>query len=121
VRIAPFSVRIAENNKEKKTSTGIRTQIAETGNADAQWRNLCTAGGVVALIQLALVVISMAVAFTLGREPGTADGYFAMFQESRLEAILRLDFPTLIQLCLFPITAFGIYAAFQRTHRGSRP
>jgi len=40
-----------------------------------------------------------------------------MLQEDRIEAILRLDFPSLIQMSLFPITVFGIYAALRQTHR----
>lgn len=98
-------------------SKTTRNQAAEIEKADAQWRNLCTAGGVVALIQLVCVVITIVVVATVGVEPNTPDGYFTMLQNNRLEALLRLDFTTLIQLSLFPITAFGIYAAFRRTHR----
>lgn len=89
---------------------------AKSENADAQWQKLCTASGVVVLIQLVLVVISLVMAFTMGREPETAEGYVAMFQANRFEALLRLDFATLIQLSLFPITAMGIYAALRKTH-----
>lgn len=98
-------------------SESTLNQCAEPERAEAQWRILCTAGGVVALIQLACVVTTVVVVSTVGGEPSTPDGYFAMFQNNRFEALLRLDFPTLIHLSLFPITAFGIYAAFRHTAR----
>jgi signal transduction histidine kinase len=70
----------------------------------------------VALVQLVFVIMTIVVSATVGWEPTTAGGYFAMFGNNRVEAFLRLDFPTMIQLSLFPITAFGIYAALRRTH-----
>jgi hypothetical protein len=92
-------------------------RFSEPENVEAQWRKLCTTGGVVALIQLVCVAITIVVGVTVGWEPSTADEYFAMFQNNRFEALLRLDFTTLIQLSLFPITAFGIYAVMRKTHQ----
>jgi hypothetical protein len=70
----------------------------------------------VALIQLACVLATIVVTATVGLEPSSPMGYFEMFQENRLQALLRLDFPTMIQLALWPITIMSIYAIFRRTH-----
>jgi hypothetical protein len=91
-------------------------QTTESRNADVQWQVLATTSGIVALIQLACVLITIVVTATVGVEPSSPQGYFGMFQENRLQALLRLDFPTMIQLALWPITIMGIYALFRRTH-----
>jgi hypothetical protein len=91
-------------------------QTTESRNADAQWQTLATISGIVALIQLVCVLVTVVVATTVGVEPSSPMGYFEMFQESRLRALLRLDFPTMVQLALWPITIMGIYAIFRRTH-----
>jgi hypothetical protein len=92
-------------------------QVTDAATADSQWRSLCRAGGVAALIQLACVVITIIVAFTLGAEPTAADEYYATLQNNRLVGLLRLDFTTLILLCLFAITSFGMYAALRRSNQ----
>ena len=88
-----------------------------TENSESQWGKLCTTGGVVALIQLACLLVGLVVAIALGKEPATAQGYFDMFQRNRVEALLRLDFATLTLITLFPILSLGIHAAMRRTHR----
>jgi hypothetical protein len=97
-------------------SRAIVNRTTESQNADAQWQTLATTGGIVALIQLACVLVTVVVTATVGVEPSSPMGYFEMFQESRLQALLRLDFPTMIQLALWPITFMGILAIFRGTH-----
>jgi hypothetical protein len=97
-------------------SKATASQTTESQNADAQWQTLATTSGIVALIQLACVLVTVVVTTTVGVEPSSPLGYFEMFQENRLQALLRLDFPTMIQLALWPITIMGIYAIFRRTH-----
>jgi hypothetical protein len=92
------------------------SQPTESQNTDAQWQTLATTSGIVALIQLACVLVTVVVTATVGVEPNSPLEYFEMFQENRLQALLRLDFPTMIQLALWPITIMGIYAIFRRTH-----
>ena len=91
-------------------------QTTRSQNADAQWQTLATTSGIVALMQVACVLVTVVVSATVGVEPSSPMGYFEMFQENRLQALLRLDFPTMIQLALWPITIMGIYALFRRSH-----
>jgi hypothetical protein len=97
-------------------SRAVVSQTTESQNTDAQWQTLATTSGIVALIQLVCVLVTVVVTATVGLEPSSPTGYFETFQENRLQALLRLDFPTMIQLALWPITVMGIYAIFRRTH-----
>jgi hypothetical protein len=83
----------------------------------SEWQTLGRLGGVAALIQLACVLMTIIVAFTVGVEPDTADEYFTALRNDRLVGLLRLDFSTLILISLVPLTAFGIYAALRRSYR----
>jgi hypothetical protein len=65
-------------------------------------------------MQLACIVISLIVVFTLGAEARTADEYFTLLGDNRLVGLIRLDFTALILLCLFAVTSFGIYATLRR-------
>lgn len=98
-------------------SQSILNQTAAAETAAAEWKILGRLGGGAALIQLACVLMTIIVAFTVGVEPKTADEYFTVLQNDRLVGLLRLDFSTLILISLVPITAFGIYAALRRCHR----
>ena len=89
--------------------------VEERGRSD--WQRLSRLAGVVAFVQLAFVLMTMVVVFTVGAEPETALAYYTVLSEQRLIGLLRLDFPTVIQMSLFPITVVGIYAAL----RESRP
>lgn len=51
----------------------------------SEWQTLCRIGGVAALIQLACVLMTIIVAFTVGVEPKTADEYFTVLQNDRLD------------------------------------
>jgi hypothetical protein len=84
--------------------------------ADAGWQGLCRIGGVAALIQFVCVPITLIVVFALGGEPSTADEYFTLLQDDRLEGLLRMDFPSLLSVALYALTFFGLYAALRRTH-----
>jgi len=92
-------------------------QAEANGKAESQWRNLCRVGGIAATLQLICVLTSVVVAVTLGVEPTTVDEYFTLLQQDRLAGLLRLDFSTLILLCLYPLTSFGMYAALRRNDK----
>lgn len=84
---------------------------------DAQWRRIATLSGVVSFIQLVLVLIPIIVFAIAGvGEPTTAEEYFTVLQNDRLVGILRLDFATLLLICLISVMPFGIYAALRHTH-----
>ena len=86
-----------------------------TGAVTSQWGRLARAAGWAALVQLLCLLAGTVAGIAVGMEPATAEGYFAMLQDNRLVGLLRLDFPTLIMICLFSITAFGLYGVLRRT------
>ncbi|MGD9093572.1 MAG: hypothetical protein PVF74_12050 [Anaerolineales bacterium] len=93
------------------------TKTAEsTITTASQWANISKLGGWASLLQLACVLASAIVLSIVGLEPTTAAEYFEAFQMNRLVGILRLDFPTLLLLCLFYLTAFGIFAGLRDSH-----
>ena len=94
-------------------SQTIAYQPPADDRAESQWRVLCRVGGLAALAQEVCVIITLIVSFSVGVEPTTAAEYYTMLQDNRLVGLLRLDFPTLILLCLIAFTAFGIYAALR--------
>jgi hypothetical protein len=86
---------------------------SETASTD--WQKLLRLGGAILFVQLACLLISMVVLTIVGAEPTTAQDYFTALQENRLIGLLRLDFPTLIMIALFPIVAMALFAAFRRS------
>jgi len=90
--------------------------LDQTTSTESQWRNLCRIGGVSSFLQLALVLLSAVIGIIVGGEPKTAGEYFSALGNDGLAGILRLDFATLILICLFVFTAFGILAAFRRSN-----
>jgi hypothetical protein len=90
-----------------------RPFVAEA--ATSQWASLRRVAGWAALVQWVCVLCSAAVGIAVGLEPATAKEYFAMLQSDRVVGLLRLDFPTLLMICLFSITAYGIYGALRRS------
>jgi hypothetical protein len=104
--------------KEKnKMSPLNQNQGSTTEAADPRWIALYRTGGAAALVQLGCVLITLVVATVLGTEPTTANEYFMALQQDRLTAILRLDFPSLLNVALFTLTSFSIFAAMQENNR----
>lgn len=97
------------------TSTLPHTTVTEY--TDSQWRSLCRVGGIAALLQLICVLTSLVVSITMGAEPTTAEEYFTVLQQDRLVGLLRMDFSTLLLICLYPLTSFGMYAALHNSNK----
>jgi hypothetical protein len=91
-----------------------RTYVAQA--ATSQWGNLRRLAGWASLVQLACMLFTAVIGFAAGLEPASAEEYFAMLRNDRLVGLLRLDFPTLIMICLFSITSFGVYGALRRSY-----
>ena len=92
-------------------------QILNAESSDPRWKALYRMGGVAALVQLGCVLITLVVATTLGVEPTTANEYFTGLGQARLVTLLRLDFPSLINVTLFTVTSFAVIAAMQEAKR----
>ncbi|MBN2502260.1 MAG: hypothetical protein JXB38_15865 [Anaerolineales bacterium] len=98
-------------------SQTMKNSISDIESADPRWKALYKSGGIAVLAQIGCFVTSMVVAFTLGREPATAQEYFTILQNDRLAGILRLDFTSVINVALFTISSFAIFAALQSNKR----
>ncbi len=98
-------------------SQKILSQSIVPESTDPRWKALYRAGGVAALVQLGCVLITLVVATTLGVEPTTANEYFTGLEQARLVTLLRLDFPSLINVTLFTVTSFAVIAALQESKR----
>jgi hypothetical protein len=83
--------------------------------ATSQWGALRRLAGWVTLAQLLCLLLSVVTSIAVGTEPATAQEYFAMLRNDRVVGLLRLDFPTLVMICLFSITSYGIYSALRRS------
>lgn len=89
---------------------------AET-NASS-WKGLCRIGGGAAFLQLLCAIMTMIVAFGVGGEPSTVNEYFDVLQNNRLVGLLRMDFASVINVTLFFLTFFSLYAALRRAYGG---
>jgi hypothetical protein len=81
----------------------------------SDWQKLCRLGGVITFVQLGCLLISIVILTIVGGEPTTAQAYFTALQENRLTGLLRLDFPTLVMIALFPFVAMALFAAFRKS------
>jgi hypothetical protein len=98
-------------------SQSIQNNLSDIDSADPRWKALYQVGGATTLVQIVCFIVSMTVAFTLGREPATANEYFTVLGRDRLAGILRLDFTSVINVVLFTITSFAIFAALNGKHK----
>jgi len=103
--------------KEISMASTTLHQTTVTEKTDSQWRSMCKLGGIAALLQLVCVLTSTVIAILVGTEPANAEEYFSILQQNRLAGLLRLDFATLILICLYPLTSFGMYAALRNSNK----
>lgn len=81
----------------------------------SDWQKVCLSGGALTFVQLGCLLTTIVVLTLVGGEPATAEAYYAALQENRLIGLLRLDFPTLLMLALFPFVAMALFAAFRKS------
>lgn len=84
--------------------------------SDSGWNNLCKIGGVAALISAVCSLMTVIVVISLGGEPSTTKEYFTVLNNDRIVGILRLDFPSVVNVTQYYLIFFGFYAAFRRVH-----
>ena len=93
------------------------TQARDVDRMDSDWNRLCQLGGIVAWIQLGLLLLTIGIGSVVGWLPATAEATYSTLNNDGPAGILRLDFATLVMVALFPFVAVALYAAF----RNSRP
>jgi hypothetical protein len=82
----------------------------------AGWTGIWRVAAIAAVVQLLCTLITIAVVFTLGVEPATAEEAFTLLHEDRVTALLRFDFPSLFNVALFAVTAVALFGALRRVH-----
>lgn len=95
------------------------TKTIEMESSQTDWNRLGKLGGIAAWVQLACLLTTLIFFTLLGveAEPTTAAEYYAALQNDGLAGLLRLDFATLILICLFPFVAIALYAAFRSSRQ----
>jgi hypothetical protein len=83
------------------------------------WKGILRGGGIAAFLQLACVMITMIVIFTIGGEPTTAAEYFSVLENDKLIGLIRMDIPSIATVALYTLTLFGLYGAFKNQYPGS--
>jgi len=94
--------------------SSLTQQSTDTAVFKSSLKSLYTIGGVSAILQLVAILSYPFVIAILGPKPVNAEEYFAIFQNSKLEAFLRGDFLLLILIGLYLGTFPAIYVALGR-------
>lgn len=89
----------------------LNTDSATVG---AGLKSLYAIGGVAAILQLASILAYSIIVGILGPKPTSATEYFAIYQSSRLESVLRGDLLLLILIGLYLGTFPALYVALRR-------
>lgn len=93
------------------------TQASDVERAESDWDRLCRLGGIVAWIQLGLLLFTVGIGLVVGWLPTTAEATYSTLQNDGLAGLLRLDFATLVMVALFPFVAVALYAAFRHSRQ----
>ena len=91
---------------------------SEIGISEEGWKGIYKISGIAAFIQVIMSIFIMAVVFTLGGEPTSAEECFTLIQQDRLTGILRLDLGSIIIMTMYYLTFVGIYTGL-RKERGA--
>jgi hypothetical protein len=94
-------------------SSSMQRTTTQSAVLRTDLRGLYTIGSVAALLQLASILALTIVTITLGPKPVSAEEYFAVFQQSRLQAVLRGDLLNLILIGLYLGTFPALYVALR--------
>jgi hypothetical protein len=82
----------------------------------ANWKSIYKIGGIAVILQL-VVILGYSTAYAvLGPKPASAAEYFAIWQTSPLEIVLRGDFLLLILIGLYLGTFSALYMALKRVN-----
>jgi hypothetical protein len=92
---------------------GTRTSPSTVQTQTAPNNGIYRVAAIAAAVQIVCLILTFTILTIIGPEPTTAEELFTMFQEDRLRAILRLDLYSLVNVALFTITAFAVYAAIR--------
>lgn len=92
--------------------------LTENNAIDTTWKSICRIGGVSAFISAVCSLMTIIVGMTFGWEPTTAKEYFSVLQDNRVIGILRMDFPSVINIMQYYFIFFGLYAVFRRIDQG---
>lgn len=100
----------------KTSTTNEDTMLLRESNTS--WYNYYMVAGAAAFVQLLCIIGLVLIVGPLGVEPTDASSYFQMIADNRLEGILRMDFLSLINVCLFLFTAVALFQMSKRDEEG---
>ena len=98
--------------------------MAETENVDFQWSLLYKIAGSAALLTVLMIPVQLGV-FVASPPPGfdpsphVVEGYFALFQKSKLIALLDLDLLLVVDQLLGVPIALALYVALRKTNQSA--
>ena len=93
----------------------INQAYSTLSNAEYKgYKNLFYIGGTAAFLQLFTIFAYAVLIAVLGPKPTTAEEYFAIYESSPLELVLRGDFLLMILIGLYLFTFTALYLALQR-------
>ncbi len=95
--------------------SGTDQEEPAPGSADAGWRGACRIGGWAALVSLLASLATMVVLFTVGGPPETTEETFALLRDDRIVGLFRLELLTLVNVGVYYLWSFGLYAALRKT------
>lgn len=87
---------------------------------DADWKGLCRAGGVAALLAGVLFRRNIAAEvglFVQSRSPAGAGEWFAFLQDNRLLGLVYLNIVDVVNYVLLALTFLAVYAVLRRTNK----
>lgn len=95
-------------------SSSVLTQSSVPSIPRSGLKSLYTGGAVAALLQLASILAYSVALGMLGPKPASAEEYYAVYQASQLEAVLRGDLLLMVLIGLYLGTFPALYAALRR-------
>lgn len=91
----------------------MENTIKHPAGIEPAWKNLLKAGGVAALVMLAIMVAQIMI-FVIWPPPTTVEGFFSLFQQSWLLGLLSLDLLYLVNNALLILIYLALYMALRR-------
>lgn len=84
--------------------------------ADGHWKSLFKVGGIAALLMALFIPIQLTV-FVLWPPPATVEGWFALFQNSRLIGLLDMDLLLIVDQVFMILIFLALYFALRLVNR----
>ena len=95
-----------------------RNRNSVVGTVGPRWKGLCNTGGIAALTMFALMIIQIVV-FAVWPPPGTAEGYFKLFQNNWFLGLLSLDLLYIVDSVLLILIYLALYVVLRKASQSA--